>query len=56
VKLRYTKRAAGQIDKALDYVAERPPQGAARMRKRLLVARFDQIGGIGYRSFCRGGF
>jgi hypothetical protein len=28
VRLRYTKRAAGQIDKALDYVAERSPQGA----------------------------
>jgi hypothetical protein len=56
VKLRYTKRAAGLIDKALDYAAERPPQGAVPMRERLLVAGFDQIGGIGYRSFCRGGF
>jgi toxin ParE1/3/4 len=37
VRLRYTKRAAGQIDKALDYVEERSPQGAAHVRERLLA-------------------
>ena len=35
--LRYTKRAAQQIDKALGYVAERSPQGAAHIRERLLA-------------------
>lgn len=37
MRLRYTKRAAGQIDKALDYVAEKSPQGVARVRERLLA-------------------
>ena len=37
MRLHYTKRAAGQIDKALDYVAERSPQGAVRVRERLLA-------------------
>jgi toxin ParE1/3/4 len=37
VRLRYTKRAAAQIDKALGYVAERSPQGAARVHERLLA-------------------
>jgi len=37
VRLRYTKRAAGQIDKALDYVTEKSPQGAAHVRDRLLA-------------------
>ena len=37
MRLRYTKRAVGQIDKALDYVAERSPQGAVRVRERLLA-------------------
>ena len=37
VKLRYTKRAVQKIDKALDYLAERSPQGAARVRERLLA-------------------
>jgi toxin ParE1/3/4 len=37
LRLRYTKRAAGQIDEALDYVAERSPQGAVRVRERLLA-------------------
>jgi toxin ParE1/3/4 len=37
VRLRYTKRAAAQIDKALDYVEERSPQGAAHIRERLLA-------------------
>jgi toxin ParE1/3/4 len=37
MKLRYTKRAAQQIDKALDYVAERSPQGAAHVRERILA-------------------
>jgi plasmid stabilization system protein ParE len=35
MNLRYTKRAARQIDKVLDYVAARSPQGAARLRERL---------------------
>ena len=37
MRLRYTKRAAAQIDKARDYVAERSPQGAVRIRERLLA-------------------
>jgi toxin ParE1/3/4 len=37
VRLRCTKRAATQIDKALDYVAERSAQGAVRVRERLLA-------------------
>jgi toxin ParE1/3/4 len=37
LRLRYTKRAAGQIDEALDYVAARSPQGAVRVRERLLA-------------------
>jgi hypothetical protein len=35
LKLRFTRRAVGQITIALDYVAERSPQGAARIRDRL---------------------
>jgi toxin ParE1/3/4 len=35
VKLRYTKRAVAQITTALDYVAERSPQGARNIRDRL---------------------
>jgi toxin ParE1/3/4 len=31
VKLRFTKRASRQIEKALDYIAEKSPQGAARV-------------------------
>ena len=37
MRLRYTKRAARQIDKALDYVSERSPQGAARVQERLVA-------------------
>lgn len=36
MRLRYTRRAARQIDKALDYVAEKSPLGAAHVRERLL--------------------
>jgi toxin ParE1/3/4 len=35
VKVRYTRRAVAQITKALDYVAERSPQGASQIRDRL---------------------
>ena len=37
MRLRYTKRAAGQIDRALDYVTEKSPHGAVRVRERLLA-------------------
>ena len=35
MKLRYQKRALQQIDKALGYIAERSPQGAAHVEARL---------------------
>jgi toxin ParE1/3/4 len=35
VKLRVTKRAATQIEKALDYIEAESPQGANRMRERI---------------------
>jgi toxin ParE1/3/4 len=35
VKVRFTARATAQITSALDYVAARSPQGAAKMRDRL---------------------
>ena len=37
MRLRYTKRAAQQIDKGLGYVAERSPQGATHVRERRLA-------------------
>jgi plasmid stabilization system protein ParE len=37
VKLRYTKRAAAQIDAALAFVAERSPQGAGNIAQRLFA-------------------
>ena len=38
MRLRYTKRAAQQIDKSLSYIAEQSPQGAAHVRERLFAA------------------
>jgi toxin ParE1/3/4 len=35
VKLRVTRRAATQIEKALDYIEAESPQGANRMRERI---------------------
>jgi toxin ParE1/3/4 len=35
VKLRVTKRAATQIEKALDYIEAESPQGANRLRERI---------------------
>ena len=35
MKLRYPKRALEQIDKALGYVAERSPSGAAKIEARI---------------------
>jgi toxin ParE1/3/4 len=35
LKLRFSRRATAQIAAALDYVAERSPQGAASIRDRL---------------------
>ena len=35
MKLRYSKRALEQIDKALAYVAERSPSGAAKIEARI---------------------
>jgi toxin ParE1/3/4 len=35
VKIRFTKRAIAQVAGAVDYVAERSPQGADRIRERL---------------------
>lgn len=42
--VRYTRRALTQIDRALTYVAERSPQGAARIRDRVmdLVALLEE--------------
>ena len=37
MRLRYTRRAAKQIDEALDYIAERSPQGAGNVRDRLVA-------------------
>jgi plasmid stabilization system protein ParE len=37
LKLRYTDRAARQIDAALDYIAERSPRGAAVVQQRILA-------------------
>jgi len=36
VNVRYARRALTQIDRALTYIEERSPQGAARIRDRLL--------------------
>lgn len=36
VNVRYTRRALAQIDRALTYVEERSPQGAARIRDRIM--------------------
>lgn len=35
MKLRYSKRALEQIDKALGYVADRSPSGAAKIEARI---------------------
>ena len=35
VKIRYTRRALSQIDRALTYIEARSPQGAAHLRDRL---------------------
>jgi toxin ParE1/3/4 len=35
VKLRYTLRAAAELDKALEYIEARSPQGADRVRARI---------------------
>ena len=35
MKLRVTRRAATQIEKALDYIEAESPQGANRMRERI---------------------
>lgn len=35
MRLRYQKRALQQIDKALGYIASRPPEGAANVEARL---------------------
>lgn len=37
MKLRYTKRAAAQIEAAIGYVAERSPQSAGHTAQRLRV-------------------
>ena len=37
VNIRYTRRALTQIDRALAYVEERSPQGAAQIRDRLVA-------------------
>ncbi len=37
MKLRYTDRAARQIDAALHYIAERSPRGAALIQERILA-------------------
>lgn len=38
MKLRYTRTALLQIDKALNYVRQRSPQAAARINERIVVA------------------
>ena len=35
MRLRYSRRALQQIDKALGYIAARSPQGAARVEQRI---------------------
>ncbi len=35
MKLRYTPRAAAELDEILDYIAEHSPKGAANVRRRL---------------------
>lgn len=44
VNVRYTRRALAQIDQALTYLEQRSPQGAARVRDRLmdLVALLEE--------------
>jgi len=37
LRLRYSARAARQIDAALDYIAERSPRGAALAKQRILA-------------------
>ena len=37
MRLRYSNRALRQIDKALGYVAERSPQGAAKVEGRMMA-------------------
>ncbi|MGH9809444.1 MAG: type II toxin-antitoxin system RelE/ParE family toxin [Terriglobia bacterium] len=37
VNVRYTRRALTQIDRALAYVEERSPRGAAQIRDRLMA-------------------
>jgi plasmid stabilization system protein ParE len=37
VNVRYTRRALAQIDRALTYVEARSPQGAARLRDRIVA-------------------
>ena len=37
MKLRYSKRALQQIDKALGYIAERSPRGAAKVEGRMMT-------------------
>ncbi len=36
VNVRYTRRALAQLDKILDYVEERSPQGATHLRDRVV--------------------
>ncbi len=36
MKLRYTRRAADELAKVLDYIDERSPQGANRVKLRIL--------------------
>jgi toxin ParE1/3/4 len=44
LKVRFTTRATAQITAALDDVAERSPQGASRIRDRLLeIARLLEL-------------
>ncbi|HSI40637.1 MAG TPA: type II toxin-antitoxin system RelE/ParE family toxin [Xanthobacteraceae bacterium] len=38
MKLRFTAKAVGQIDLALDFIGERSPQGAAGLRRRISSA------------------
>ena len=37
MKLRYTLRAAAELDEVLTYIGERSPQGARRMQTRIQV-------------------
>lgn len=37
MNLRYTRRGAAELDRVLDYIAERSPQGARHVRARIQV-------------------